>query len=154
MRNKVPVVLATLLLALIACCSNLFAEEKGEVYHVDIDYDTSGLHISPCPLPGIAGDTWRITNCTSDSVRLFIPVCVGKRNPYFYALAVGDSVDHVIGAWDAGLRVMLPQFAGCGRIHAPSCPALTPLGSLSLVALLTVTAVWILLKKRRQLAGP
>ncbi len=152
MRYRIFPILGTLGLALLTCFSVVFAEGRAEVYQIDIDYDASGLQISPCPLPGISGDTWRITNSTSDSVRLFIPICVGKSNPNFYVLAEGDSVDHVIGAWDAGIRVVQPQFAGCGRVYAPTCPTLTPLGTFFLVALLSAATVWILLKRRRQLA--
>jgi len=90
----------TLTLWLLVFSSLGFGEAKAEVYPVDITHDTSGWHITPCPLPGVSGDTWRFTNSTSDTIFLFIPVCVAKQISNFYILAPEDSVDHQIGGWE------------------------------------------------------
>jgi hypothetical protein len=155
MRIKLFLILSIAALELLICSSVVVAQEKGEIYQIDITYDTLGLHISPCPLPGISGDTWRIINSTPDTIYLFIPVCVGKGNSHSYILADGDSIDHVIGAWDFGLRVLLlqhqdnRQIAECDRVYTPTCPALTQWGIIILIVLMMGSAIFIGLRKKK-----
>lgn len=129
-----------------------FGEAKAEVYPVDITHDTLGWHITPCPLPGVSGDTWRFTNSTSDTISLFIPVCVAKQISNFYILAPEDSVDHIIGMedWGISVKVRLYKLVGlCGRVHPPTCPTLTQWGNIALVVLLLTTTLSIMLRKRK-----
>jgi hypothetical protein len=152
MRIKLFLILSIATLELLICSSVAVAQEKGEIYQIDITYDTLGLYISPCPLPGISGDTWRITNLASDTIYLLIPLCVGKKNPHAYTLEPGDSVDHLIGVWDAELWVFLPnngEIAKCDRVHMPSCPALTQWGIIILIVLMMGSAISIGLRKKK-----
>jgi hypothetical protein len=136
-----------------------FVQAKAEIFPVDISHDTLGWHITPCPLPGVTGDTWRFSNSTSDTIRVFIviPVCGGKQNPRFYMSAPGDSVDHLIGAGDGRVAVTLLHdgwVAHCGRVYPPqpTCPTLTQWGTITLVLSLIGATSWILLKRKKRLA--
>lgn len=155
MRNRIFLILGTAVLELLMCGSLVFAQNTREIYQIDITCDTSVLHITPCPLPGISGDTWRFINFTSDSLQLRIPICVGKKQFNIYTLASGDSVDHVIGMWDAGLLVLLvklgdnKEIAYCDRVHPPQCSTLGQWGIIALVALLISSAVFIMQRRRR-----
>ncbi len=130
----------------------IFAQDKGVIYHEQITYDVSGLHIVPCPLPGTFGDTWRFTNSTSDTVNLAIFICVGKQDPNYYILASGDSVDHAINAIEAFVRVAMPRLGKvtqCGRENPPGCPTLTPWGIIILVGFIVVSAIHIMVRRKR-----
>jgi len=59
-----------------------FGQSKAEVYPVDISHDTLGWHIASCPLPGGSGDTWRFINSASDTILIFILMCVGKEREF------------------------------------------------------------------------
>jgi hypothetical protein len=123
MRNRIFKSILTLILWLLIFSSWGFGQVRAEIYPVDISHDTLGWHISPCPLPGVSGDMWRFTNSTSDTVRLFIPICVGKQNTHFYIVAPGDSVDHLIGEEDWGVWVTVVPYglvAHCARVHPPA----------------------------------
>lgn len=151
MRNRIFLILWTTVIELLICYSVVSAQEKDEIYQVNITHDTSGWHISPCPLPGILGDTWRFTNSTSDTIYLAIPICVGKENTHFYTLAPGDTVDHLVGGMDWGVWVrVLPHglVARCGREYPPTCPTLTQWGTIVLVALLVGSTVFVMLRRR------
>jgi hypothetical protein len=132
------------------------AQEKSSIYQVQITNDTSGLRVTPCPLPGISGDTWRFHNSTSDTIYLSILMCVGKQDFPFYFLAAGDSVDHIISMWDAALRAIIPrtgEFVPCYREYPPSCPALTSWGIIVVVGLITSSTIFIMLRRRNTTAS-
>ena len=139
-------------MVLLLLCMSVQAQEKSDIYQVQITHDTSGLHVSPCTLPGISGDTWRFANSTSDTLYIFILMCVGKQDSPFFYLAAGDSVDHTIGMWDALVQVMMPrtgEVVRCDREHPPTCPTLTSWGATMVVGLITSSAIFIMLKRRK-----
>lgn len=145
-----------MVMKLLLPCLVTFAQDKSVIYHEQITYDASGLHIAPCPLTGTFGDTWRFTNSTSDTVHLFIFVCVGKQEPLFYILAAGDSVDHAISAIEAFVRVTLPRMGKvthCGKVHPPLCPTLTQWGIFILEGLVVISGV-IIMWRRKKAAVP
>jgi len=154
MENRIFKSIWTLSVSVLILFSLGFSQARAEVYPVDISHDTSGWHINPCPLPGIGGDTWRFTNSASDTVYLFIPVCVGKQSLYRYLLAPGENVDHLIDGRQWGVKLGAPPYGGiaeCGRIHPPLCPTLTQWGTIALVAWLTIVTAWILSRRERRL---
>jgi hypothetical protein len=157
MENQIYKSIWTLALWLLMFFCLGFGQTKAEVYPVDISHDTLGWHITPCPLPGVTGDTWRFSNSASDTISVFIvsPVCGRKQNPRFYILAPGDSVDHLIGAGDGRVAVTLLHdgwVAHCGRIVQPTCPILTQWGTITLVLSLIGATSWILLRRKKRLA--
>lgn len=133
MVKRICGILWIAVIALLLIRLPISAHEKSNLYQIQITHDASGLHIAPCPLPGISGDTWRFFNSTSDTLYLIIPMCVGKQYFPLYFLAAGDSIDHTVDIWDAQVRVILlrtGEFAQCDREHPPACPILTQ-GELS-----------------------
>jgi hypothetical protein len=135
MRNRIFLISWIMTMELLIPGLVTFAQGQSVIYHEQITYDVSGLHIAPCPLPGIIGDTWRFTNSTSDTIYLRFYACVGKQDPFFYILAAGDSTDHTIGGIEAFIIVTLPRMGGgtyCDRVHPPGCPALSQWGILIL----------------------
>ena len=156
MRNRIFLISWIMAIELLLPRLVTFAQDKSVIYHEQITCDVSGLHIVPCPLPGMLGDTWRFTNSTSDTIRLNIFVCVGKQDPLFYILAAGDSVDHTIGGIDGFVRVLLPKMGivtYCDRMHPPGCPTLTQWGILILEGLVVISGV-IIIRRRRKVAVP
>lgn len=133
------------------CCSAGFAQERGQIYEVDIVHEEQEWQIEPCPMPGIDGDTWRIRNLSSDTVCAQILMIVKDKEPFFYTLAPMDSTDHVIGVWDCGIIVYLgvcpfgPFLVECSH---PRGPALTQWGTAALVIALMSITVWVLLRKK------
>ena len=153
MRNQIVKSLFLLILLSSVLFLLAFGQSKAEVYQVDISHDTLGWHVTPCPLPGFSGDTWRFTNLTTDTISLFIPICVGKQISNFYILAPEDSVDHFIGMEDWGISVRVRLYGLvdlCGRVHPPTCPTLTQWGTIALIGLLITTTVFILTKRSKQ----
>jgi hypothetical protein len=149
--KRISRILWTSAIALMLLCLPVLAQEKINIYHIQITHDTSGLRVTPCPFPGIPGDIWRFTNSTSDTVYLHIFACA-KQNPSFYYLAGGDSVDHVIGISDGLMEVLLlrtGELGRCYREHIQICPTLTPCGVVVLVGLITSSAIFIMLRRRK-----
>lgn len=146
----------TLILCLVLVFFLGFKKAKAEIYPVDISHDSLGWHITPCPLPGVSGDTWRFSNSASDTIYLSIPLCVKKDNSsFFYLLAPGDSVDHLIHEWEPGVQVRvrpLGPVAYCRSAFPPypTCPVLTQWGIIALIGLFIITTIYILTKRKRQ----
>jgi hypothetical protein len=109
MEIKIAKSISILILWLLILFSLGLGKVRAEVYTVDITHDSSGWHITPCPLPGVSGDTWRFTNSSSDTIFLFIIYCAGKQSNNFPTLAPGDSVDHQIGVWELEVEVRSPH---------------------------------------------
>ena len=151
MRSRMFLVLAAVAFGLLLCCSLVFAQERGEIYEVDILHDGQGWHIEPCPMPGLDGDTWRIRNLSSDTVCVWVLVMVGDKNPFEYILAPMDSVDHPVSWAACGIEVFLGMchagspVAECKR---PCGSALTQWGTVALVIALTSVTVWVFLRKK------
>ena len=152
MRSRMFLVLAAVAFGLLLCCSPVFAEERGEIYEVDILHDGQGWHIEPCPLPGHPGDTWRIRNRASDTVCVWILIMVGDKNQFWYTLAPADSADHLAGSWDCGIEVFLGVCPGAhpavARCERPCGPSLTQWGAVALMVALTSVGIWILSRRR------
>jgi hypothetical protein len=133
------------------CCSAGFAQERGQIYEVDIVHEEQEWQIEPCPMPGIDGDTWRIRNLSSDTVCVWVLLMVGDKNPFEYILAPMDSVDHPVSWADCGIQVFVGMchagypVAVCER---PCGPALGQWGTAALVIALTSVTIWVLLRKK------
>jgi hypothetical protein len=156
MSKSICRILVIVAMALLFFRLPVLAQGKSNIYQVQITNDTSGLHVTPCPLPGISGDTWRFHNSTSDTVYLSILMCVGKQDFPFYFLAAGDSVDHIISMWDAALRAIIPrigEFVPCYREHPSLCPALTSWGIIIVVGLITSSTIFMMLRRRNTTAS-
>lgn len=151
MTKRMFLILATAAFGLQLCYSPVFAQERGEIYDVDIVHDEEEWRIEPCPMPGTDGDTWRIRNLSSDTVCVQILVMVKDREPYLYTLPPMDSTDHIISVWDCGIIVYLgacpfgPFLVECSH---PCGPALTQWGSVALAIALTSVTVWLFLRKK------
>lgn len=153
MENRIAKSISILILWLLILFYLCLGKARAEVYPVDITHDSLGWHITPCPLPGVSGDTWRFTNSSSDTIFLFLIYCVGKQSNNFPTLAPGDSLDHQIGLWEWVVEVGSPHYgrvARCGRIAKPACgPTLTQWGTIALIGLLIATTVFILSKRKK-----
>ncbi|MGB8657472.1 MAG: hypothetical protein WCE90_06760 [Candidatus Zixiibacteriota bacterium] len=122
---------------------------KAEVYPVNVSHDSLGFHVTPCPLPGVFLDTWRFRNLTSDTVLVFIVMCVKEQNSNWYVLAPGDSADHSVGASDAWVRFRADGWGYlCYRSVRVGCPALSQWGTIALVGVLIGTTAFVLSKRR------
>jgi hypothetical protein len=154
MRNRIFLILATIFLGLFGFFSSAMAQVKDETHLVDILNDAQGWHIEPCPLPGYAEHTWRIRNFSADTVCARIMIMVDDKHQNLYTLAPADSIDHLIDQWDCGIAVFLDECPGetlltmCER---PCGPSLSQWGVVGLILSLIVAAIWIMLKRKKQL---
>jgi hypothetical protein len=155
MRNRIFLILATILFGLFGFFSSAMSQVGNETHLVDILNDAQGWHLEPCPLPGYAGHTWRIRNLSADTVCALIIMVAEEKQQFWYTLAPADSVDHLIGQWDCAIAVFLGEcpggapLTGCSR---PCGPSLSQWGIIGLVLSLIVATIWVMLKRKKELS--
>ena len=113
-------VLAMAVFGLPLCCSLVSAEEKAEVFEVNIVHDQQGWYIEPCPLPGDSGDTWSIVNTTTDSLCVLVLNRADGVIETTYSLGGEASVYHSIGSDDWAIAVK-PGFCGGYLTFVAAC---------------------------------
>jgi hypothetical protein len=119
-------------------------------YNVTISQVGSAVQIAPCPLPGVANDTWTFQNNLAQAIVIKVWNKTAHTVTTYNVSALGSQV-HTIAAGDCEVKVFDEsdhELAECRTVQCQT-PTLTQWGIITLVVLLIGSAVFIMLRRRK-----